>query len=220
MVPMRTLRRGQHLYRPGDMPAYVYSVHRGALKTDRFSHDCSECISGFHFPGEMLELDALLARPVRRGAVALETGVVSMVPVAALRDSLGHSEVTRSQLLDHLGDEITRLEEHLLLDALSAEQRLAAFVLWVVGKFPDRSNQPTVRLPMSHKEIGSYLRLTPETMSRLLARFQERAWLSIRQRDLTVRDLELLRRTAAGEKSRPIDGPVQQTRGRRSSIPA
>ncbi len=61
----------------------------GALKTYRFSHDCSECISGFHFPGEMLGLDALLERPVRRGAVALETVVVSLVPVTTLRESLG-----------------------------------------------------------------------------------------------------------------------------------
>ncbi len=201
MVPTRTLRRGQHLYRPGDVPAYVYSVHRGVLKTYRFSSDYNECISGFHFPGEMLGLDALFDRPVRRGAVALETVVVSVVPVATLRESFARCEATRSQVLERLGDEITRLEDHPLRDALSAEQRLAVFVLWVVDKFPHGSEHPTVRLPMSYKEVASYLRLTPETMSRVLARFQERAWLSIHQRDLTVRDLEPLRRAAAGEKS-------------------
>lgn len=195
--PARILRRGQHLYRPGDTPACVYSVNRGALKTYNLSHDGGEWIGGFHFPGEVLGLDALLERPARRGAVALETVKVSVIPVSSLLESLGRSEALRLRLLERFGDEIGRLEEHLSLDALNAEQRLAAFVLWVVDRFADGTEQPTMRLPMSHKDIGNYLRLVPETMSRLLARFQERQWLSVRRRDITVRNLDELRKAAS-----------------------
>lgn len=197
-VAMRTLRRGQHLYWPGDTPNSVYSVHRGALKTYRVSHDSSEWIGGFHFPGEVLGLDSLIDRPVRCGAVALNTVMVCLIPVPTLVECLGRSEALRSQLLDRFGDEITRLEEHLSLDALSAEQRLSAFVLWVFDKLSDGSARRTMCLPMSHKEIGNYLRLVPETVSRLLARFQVREWLSIRRRELTVLNLEQLRRAARG----------------------
>lgn len=202
-VTTRTLRRGQHLYWPGDTPSHVYSIHRGALKTYRVSHDYSERISGFHFPGEVLGLDALVDRPVRCGAVALNTLIVCPIPVPTLIECLGRSQTIRARLLDRFGDEITRLEEHLSLDALGAEQRLAAFILWVVEKLSDRSVQPTMSLPMSHKEIGNYLRLVPETVSRLLARFQEREWLSVRRRDLTVRSLEQLRRVAGGGNDSP-----------------
>jgi len=197
-VAMRTLRRGQHLYWPGDTPNSVYSVHRGALKTYRVSHDSSEWIGGFHFPGEVLGLDSLIDRPVRCGAVALNTVMVCLIPVPTLVECLGRSEAMRSQLLDRFGDEITRLEEHLSLDALSAEQRLSAFILWVFDKLSDGTARRTMSLPMSHKEIGNYLRLVPETVSRLLARFQVREWLSIRRRDLTVLNPEQLRRAARG----------------------
>lgn len=192
----RTLRRGQHLYRPSDTPACVYSIFSGTLKTYRISHDYREQISGFHFPGEMLGLDALLGRPVRSGAVALDTVVVCRFPAAALLKLA--NQAAMSQLLERFGHEITRLEEHLSLDTLSAEQRLAAFILWVAEKLSSRSTELTIHLPMSHKEIGNYLRLVPETVSRLLARFQERGWLSISGRELNVLNLELLLRTAAG----------------------
>ncbi len=197
----RTLRRGQHLYWPGDIPAYVYSIHRGALKTYRASHDGSDWIAGFHFPGEVLGLDALIERPARCGAVALDAVMVCLIPVPALLECLGRSEPMRSQLFRSFGDEIERLEEHMSLDALSAEQRLATFILWAVDKFSDRSARPALSLPMSQKDIGNYLRLVPETVSRLLARFQEREWLSVQRRNLIVRNLEQLRRAAAGDET-------------------
>jgi len=201
----RTLRRGQHLYWPGDTPTHVYSIHRGALKTYRISPDSSEWISGFHFPGEVLGLDAVIERPVRGGAVALSATTVCLIPVPMLVDSLGRSGAMRLQLLGRFGDEIARLEEQLSLDALSAERRLATFILWVANKLSDGSEQPTLSLPMSHKELGNYLRLVPETVSRLLARFYERGWVSVRRRELIVHHLEQLRRAAGGES---LDEPL------------
>lgn len=200
--PTRTLQRGQHLYWPGDTPASVYLVYRGTLKTYRICQDCSERITGFHFPGEILGLDAVIDRPVRTGAVALDEVTVCLIPAQALTECLQRSEAMRAQLLQRFGDEISRLEEHLSLDSLSAEQRLAAFIVWVVGKFATGSAQPAVLLPMSHKEVGNYLRLVPETVSRQLARFQQRGWLTVRRRVVTVRDLEQMRQAAGGGPDR------------------
>lgn len=197
-VAVRTLRRGQHLYLPGDMPAYVYSVQRGALKTYRVSRDGNECVDGFHFAGEVLGLDALLERPASSGAVALETVKVSVLAVSGLLESLGRSPAMRNQLLARFGDEISRLQERLCVDALDSQQRLASFLLWLVERLVDRSDQATIHLPMSHKEIANYLRLVPETMSRLFARFQEREWLTVRRREITVLNLAGLQRAALG----------------------
>ena len=201
-VTSRTLRRGQHLYRPRDTRACVYSIHRGMLKTYRPLHDCSERISGFHFPGELLGLDALFGLPVRRGAVALGHATVFMIPVVMLIEYLRRSELTRLELLGHFNAEIARLEEHLSLDKVSAEQRLAAFVLWGMDKLSPQSPQPKFTLPMSQKDIGNYLGLVPETVSRLFSRFEDRRWLSMNRRDLTVHDLAELRQAAAGRNSR------------------
>ncbi len=217
-VTTRTLRRGQHLYWPRDTRAYVYSIHRGSLKTYRPLHDCSERISGFHFPGELLGLDALFGLPARRGAVALGAATVMMIPVGMLIDHLGRCEMTRLELLGHFNDETARLEEHLSLARFTAEERLAAFVLWVVDKLSPEAASPTMSLPMSQKDIGNYLGLVPETVSRLFARFEERRWLSMRRRDLTVRDLDQLRRAADGRGGRSADSqPRRELRAFASS---
>jgi CRP/FNR family transcriptional regulator len=184
------------LYWPRDTRAYVYSIYRGSLKTYRPLHDCSERISGFHFPGELLGLDALFGLPARRGAVALDAATVMMIPVTTLIEHLGRCETTRLELLGHFNDETARLEEHPSLAHFTAEERLAAFVLWVVDKLSPETASPTMSLPMSQKDIGNYLGLVPETVSRLFARFEERRWLSMRRRALTVRDLDQLRHAA------------------------
>jgi CRP/FNR family transcriptional regulator len=202
-IPFRTLRRGQHLYQPGDMLRYVYSVQHGALKTYRLSHDGTEWIDGFHFAGEVLGLDALLERPASNGAVALETVKVSALSVPTLLESLGRSPAMRNQLLARFGDEISRLQERLCVDALDSQQRLASFLLWLVERLEDRSDQAAIHLPMSHKEIANYLRLVPETMSRLFARFQEREWLTVRRREVTVLNLAGLQRAALGGDQLP-----------------
>jgi CRP/FNR family transcriptional regulator len=198
-VCFRTLRRGQHLYQPGDLPRYVYSVQCGALKTYRLSRDGTEWIDGFHFAGEVLGLDALLGRPASYGAVALETVKVSALAVSGLLENVSRSPAMRNQVLARFGDEISRLQERLYVDALGSQQRLASCLLWLVARLADQSDQPTIHLPMSHKEIANYLRLVPETMSRLFARFQERRWLTVRRRQVTLLNLAGLQRAALGD---------------------
>lgn len=199
-VTTRALHRGQHLYRPQDTRAHVYLILRGTLKTYRLLHDCKERISGFHMAGELLGLDALFGLPVRRGAIALGSAVVSVIPVAMLLDYLGRSEATRLELLGQFYNEIARLEEHLSLDQRTAEERLATFVLWALDKLAGPATIK-VNLPMSQKDIGNYLGLVPETVSRLLAKFQHRRWLSMERREWTVRDIDQLRQAARGVAS-------------------
>jgi CRP/FNR family transcriptional regulator len=205
-VHMRTLGRAQHLFRPADTRSCVYSIYAGALKSYRSLHDGNEKISGFHFTGELLGLDALFGRPLRRGAVALNSATVFVIPVPMIIEHLGRCAVTRSELLARFYKEIVELEEHLSLENLGAERRLATFVLWAADKLAERSPQASLPLPMSQKDIGNYLGLVPETVSRVLARFQDRQWLSIERHNLTVRNWQRLRETAGGLEGGGLNG--------------
>jgi len=205
-VHMRTLRRGQHLFRPADTRSCVYSIYAGNLKSYRSLHGGTEKISGFHFTGELLGLDALFGHPLRRGAVALNSAMVFVIPVPMIIEHLGRCAVTRSELLARFYKEIVELEEHLSLENLGAERRLATFVLWAADKLTERSPQASLALPMSQKDIGNYLGLVPETVSRVLARFQDRQWLSIERHNLTVRNWQRLREIAGGLEGGGLNG--------------
>lgn len=203
---MRTLRRGQYLFRPADTRSCIYSIYAGNLKSYRSLHGGTEKISGFHFTGELLGLDALFGHPLRRGAVALNGATVFVIPVPMIIEHLGRCAVTRSELLARFYKEIVELEEHLSLENLGAERRLATFVLWAADKLAERSPQASLTLPMSQKDIGNYLGLVPETVSRVLARFQDRQWLSIERHNLTVRNWQRLRETAGGLEGGGLNG--------------
>jgi len=169
-------------------------------------HGGTEKISGFHFTGELLGLDALFGHPLRRGAVALNSAMVFVIPVPMIIEHLGRCAVTRSELLARFYKEIVELEEHLSLENVGAERRLATFVLWAADKLTERSPQASLALPMSQKDIGNYLGLVPETVSRVLARFQDRQWLSIERHNLTVRNWQRLREIAGGLEGGGLNG--------------
>ena len=210
-IHMRALRRGQHVFRPEDTRSCVYSIYAGALKSYRSLHDGSERICGFHFTGELLGLDALFGRPLRRGAIALDHATVFVIPVPMMIEQVGRCAATRSEILARFYKEIVELEEHLSLENLSAERRLATFLLWAADKLAECSTQASLPLPMSQKDIGNYLGLVPETVSRILARFQERQWLAFDRHNMTVRNWQRLRETAGdwgavGSTARPPRG--------------
>jgi CRP/FNR family transcriptional regulator len=143
-----------------------------------------------------LGLDTLMDRPMRCGAVALDAALVCRIPVDAVVVGSGESRQLRLQLLEQFDDEIARLELQLSVYCLNAPQRLADFILFMAG------DSTEVNLPMSHKDIGNYLRLVPETVSRLFARFQQSGWLVIRGHGIAIRDRSALS-LAAAEKGPP-----------------
>lgn len=191
-ITTRTLRRGQHLYWPGDLSKHVYFIKRGTLKTYRLEDDGREWITGFHLVGKLLGLDTLVGRPMRCGAVALDTALLCAIPVHAIAAGSGEFKQLPFQLLEHFDNEIGRLEAQLSFNYLNASQRLAHFILYVTGESAE------VYLPMSHKEIGNYLRLVPETVSRLFTKFQRCGWVSIRGHDIVMRDRTAIEQIAAG----------------------
>lgn len=188
----RTLRRGQHLFRPGDLLKHVYSINRGMVKTYTVADNVGERITGFHSVGTLLGMETLTDRPLRCGAVALDTTLVCQIPVPAIVVGSGESRQLRLQLIEQFDNEIARLEARLAVYSQSASQRLANFILSTANQSSE------TYLPMSHKEIGNYLGIVPETVCRLLAKFQRRGWLTTRWHHVTIRDRLALQQVAAG----------------------
>jgi CRP/FNR family transcriptional regulator len=184
----RRVPRGASLYHNGDRFESLYAVRSGAFKTVGVSRDGTEKITGFHLPGELLGLDAINGGRHGYNAVALEDSEVCIIPFAQLEQMALTLPALQHQLLRLLSGDISR--DHglmLLLGSMTAEQRLAAFLL-SLSRRHQRLGFAAERfmLRMTREEIGNYLGLTLETVSRLLSRFQREGLVAVHQRDIEI----------------------------------
>jgi CRP/FNR family transcriptional regulator len=191
----RRVRRGQALYRAGDVFESVYAVHSGSFKTVGVSRHGDEKVTGLHLPGEVMGLDAINTKTHGYDAVALEDSEVCVVPYARLTALASRIPELQTQLLRILSRDISRDQGlMLLLGGMDAEQRLAALLLSLsrryekLGYSMDRFN-----LKMTREDIGSYLGLTLETVSRLFSRLQREGLVVSHQRDVELTDIATLR---------------------------
>ena len=191
----RKVARGATLYRAGERFEAVYAVRSGGFKTVGNSRHGDEKITGFHLPGEMLGLDAINSAQHGYDAVALEDSEVCVFPFGQLESAAMKSPALQHQLFRTLSSDISRDQGlMLLLGAMSAEQRLAAFILSLSRRYQRLGFAPNrYVLRMTREEIGNYLGLTIETVSRLFSRFQREGLLGLHQRDVEIRNPEGLR---------------------------
>jgi len=191
------IARGGSLFRAGEAMGALYIVHSGGFKTLRVSREGGEKVTGFSLAGGMLGLDAINARTQRCEARALEDSEVCVVPFEPLQHMAQAMPALQQQLLRVLSDDISRDQGlMLLLGGMRAEQRLAAFLLSLARRYrrlgyaPDR-----FVLHMTRDDIGSYIGLAPETISRLLTQFQRDNLVSVHQREVRLTDPERLTET-------------------------
>jgi CRP/FNR family transcriptional regulator len=181
----RPLHKAEHLFRAGDAMQQVYALRSGALKTYLLDQDGSEQITGFILPGELVGLDAFGNHCFPSYAVALETSLVCTIPLTDLEELAGSIPSLRKQLLKTLSRELHEEQQHYSHNRESAEQRLAIFLLNLSQRYSRRNLSATsFILSMSRGEIGNYLGLTTETISRLFSRFRQLGLLQIKGREL------------------------------------
>ena len=184
----RTLRRGEVLFHAGDRFESLFAVRTGFFKTRISSEDGRDQVTGFQMAGELHGLDGISEDRHSCDAVALEDSQVCQIPYGRLEE-VSH-QVTDLQRQFHrvMSREIVR--DHgvmLLLGGMRAEARLAAFVLNLTQRLQARGFSATsLVLRMTREEIGSYLGLKLETVSRAFSRFQEEGLLEVKQRDIRV----------------------------------
>jgi len=191
----RRVARGTFLYRDGDTFEYLYAVRSGTFKTLCVSRHGDEKITGFHLAGELLGLEAISAGRYGCGAVALEDGEVCALPFAALEKLSLSVPALQRQLFRARSGDISRDQGlMLLLGSMTAEQRLAAFLLSLSRRYQRLGfSSDRFMLRMTREEIGNYLGLTLETVSRLFSRFQKEGLLAVQQREIELRQPQALR---------------------------
>jgi len=191
----RPLHRGDHLFRTGDAFQSLYVVKTGTIKTYAASEDGAEQVLGFHLPGEIIGLDAIDEARHRCSAKVLETSAVCELPFNQLGELTATIASLQHQMFRILSREISQdTAMLLLLGKKSADERLAAFLLSLSARFERRGFSPKdFYLSMSRHEIGNYLGLAVETVSRLFTRFQDDGLLSVARKHVEIQDMDRLR---------------------------
>lgn len=194
----RRVRRGEPLFRSGDRFDAVYPIRLGFFKTRVSSDDGREQVTGFPMPGDILGFDAISAGAFQCDAIALEDAEVCVVPFDRLESLSREFTPLQRQLHRVLSREIVRDQGvMMLLGTMRAEQRIATFVLNLSQRFAQRGFSPReFILRMTREEIGNYLGLKLETVSRTFSKLQEEGVIAVDQKRLTLVDTNRLREIA------------------------
>ncbi|HWK82940.1 MAG TPA: helix-turn-helix domain-containing protein [Caldimonas sp.] len=203
----RRVAHGETLFRTGDRLDSVYAVWTGFFKTIVTSNQGREQVTGFQMGGEMLGLDGIDTGRHEVDATALEDSQVFQIPFAEL-EALGR-EVPSLQRQFHkiMSREIGRdSRAMLLLGTMYAEERVAAFLLDLTHRLQARGySASSVLLRMSREEIGSFLGLKLETVSRTFSKFQASGLLFVQQKQIQITDPVGLQHLLDGVTS-PVGG--------------
>ena len=191
---------GQHIFRAGDAGQSLFAVRSGALKSYCTTEDGDEQVIGFTLPGEVVGLDGMSDGHYASSSVVLETASVCEMPYESLEDMCHTLPGLNRQMMRVVSKEIGSDQGMLLLlGKRTAEERLAAFLLSLSTRYHSRGlSASEFNLPMSRQDIGNYLGLAIETVSRLFANFQKHKLLTVNRRQIVLCDLPRLRAMVEG----------------------
>ncbi|MCL2656982.1 MAG: fumarate/nitrate reduction transcriptional regulator Fnr [Betaproteobacteria bacterium] len=191
----KRVKRQQHLYHAGDPFEAIYAIRIGFFKTDILTEDGRDQVTGFQMAGEILGLDGISIDRHVCNAVALEDSDVCMIPFDRLEDLSRKVEPLQRQFNKFMSREIVREQSiMMLLGSMRAEERLAAFLLNLSQRMQSRGYSASeFNLRMTREEIGSYLGLKLETVSRAFSKFQDEGLLTVHQKHIQILDPDALR---------------------------
>ncbi len=186
----RPLKKGETLFRQGDAFSSVFAIRSGALRTFSVTDSGEEQITGFHLPSELVGLSGMDTETYPVTAQALETTSVCEIPFDRLDELSVLLPQLRRQLMRIMSREIRDDQQMmLLLSKKTADERIATFLINLSARFSARgfsANQ--FRLPMSRNEIGNYLGLAVETVSRVFTRCQASGLLEAEGKEVRILD--------------------------------
>lgn len=190
----RPLQKGEHIYREGDAFSSVFAVRSGALKAYRLTGDGQEQVTGFYFPGEIVGMDGISKDKYACSAKALETSAVCEIPFNKLEELSSQVPTMQRHFFQLMSQEITSDQQLItLLSKNSAEERIAALLLSISARNARRKLSATqFRLAMSRTDIGNYLGLTVETVSRVISRFNKQGLIAVENKEVTLIDIDEL----------------------------
>ncbi len=192
----RIVRRGQTLFRAGSTFFNIYALRIGAFKTVVTHQDGREQVTGFNFAGEPLGVDGICSGVHAYNAVALEDSAVCIIPFPQLETLCREVPVMQHHLHRTLSAEIVRESSlMLLLGNMSAEERVAALLLNISQRMKARGYSETdFVLRMTREDIGSYIGMKLETVSRAFSKFDRLGLIAVDNKQVRLLDIEGLKR--------------------------
>lgn len=194
----RPIQPGEHLFRAGDPFRSAAAVRTGCFKSYIIDHDGQEQVTGFSWPGEIVGLDAIHSCRHNLNVIALDTSAVCGLSFESITSLAQYMPELQSEMLRLMSRRISELA--VTAGDLSADERVAIFLISLSKRFASRGySDCEFTLPMSRRDIASYLRLAAETVSRVLARFHRVGWLLVDRQRIRICDFEELRKLAGHE---------------------
>ena len=194
----RPLQKGDYLFRAGEAFTSVYAVRSGSIKSLTLSDAGEEQITGFFLPGEVMGLDGIGHSKHTNSAIALETSAVCEIPFSQMTELSLQLPTLQNHFFQLMSREITHEQQLVtLLSKNTAEERVASLLLSISSRHQRRQLSGTrFRLSMSRADIGSFLGLTVETVSRVFSRLQKLDIIDVDKKEINVKDINLLKASA------------------------
>ncbi|MBZ0106467.1 MAG: fumarate/nitrate reduction transcriptional regulator Fnr [Sulfuricella denitrificans] len=191
----KRIKRGEYLYRSGDPFRSLFALRTGFFKTLLSSESGQEHVTGFYMTGELLGLDAICDDIHSCNAIALEDSEICEIPYTALEGLCREIPELQHQFHKIMSREIARDHNLMaLLSSMNADERIAVFLINLSQRFEVRGYSPVeFQLRMTRGEIGSYLGLKLETVSRTLSKLQDEGIIGVQHKHLTLNDLPRLK---------------------------
>ncbi|WP_041928671.1 fumarate/nitrate reduction transcriptional regulator Fnr [Methylotenera mobilis] len=192
----RRVKQGELLFNSGDTFTSLYAIRTGFFKTCVTSEDGREQVTGFQMAGEIIGMDGIVSDRHNCNAVALEDAEVCVMPFATVEDLSRELPALQRHVHKIMSREIVRENSvMMLLGNMRAEERLAAFLLNLLQRLHARGlSQSELVLRMTREEIGSYLGLKLETVSRAFSKFSEDGIIEVKQRYVKVLEPDALKK--------------------------
>jgi CRP/FNR family transcriptional regulator len=187
----RRVKRGEALFKAGDEFHSIYAIRSGFFKTSLIDNDGREQVTGFFMGGELLGMDGVGSGSYNGNAIALEDSEVCVMPFGLVEQMSRELPSLQRHLHSVLAREIVR--DHgvmMLLGSMRAEERLATFLINLSRRFVRRGySSSDFHLRMTREELGSYLGLKLETVSRLFSQFQRDGLIEVDQKHVRILDI-------------------------------
>lgn len=195
----RPLHKGDMLFESGNIQKSLFAIRTGSFKTFTLTEQGEQQITGFHLPGDIVGFDGLNSQQHPSYAEALETAMVCEIPLPNLDTLLDQLPRLRQQMMRLMSQDIQSDQQMmLLLNRKTAEQKLATFLSQLAQRYASRGFSATeFRLTMTRSDIGNYLGLTVETISRLLSKMDKEQLISVDGKLITLQDAPALNKLAA-----------------------
>jgi CRP/FNR family transcriptional regulator len=197
----RRVKQGDRLFSYGDVFTSLYAIRTGFFKTCVSTADGREQVTGFQMAGEIIGLDGIVTDHHSCNAVALEDAEVCVMPFAKVEDLSREFPLLQRHVHKIMSREIVRENSvMMLLGNMRAEERLAAFLLNLVQRLHARGfSQSELTLRMSREEIGSYLGMKLETVSRAFSKFSDEGIIEVKQRYVRILNSDALKKIFSPE---------------------